>query len=103
MNNFLVDLRSLSISTIRNSQIQTWLYTGHNWRFVIFIRALRSELNLKPYFRAQSKKVGAVGCTLGIPHAYFLMYEQSRLFGIEDNVPIRQYDVTIQLAFLRVV
>ena len=58
----------------------------------ILIRAIKSQLDLKPYFYSQSAKVGGVGCVLGFIFAYNLFFVIATYFGIESDVPLRSYD-----------
>jgi hypothetical protein len=58
----------------------------------ILIRAIKSQLDLKPYFYSQSAKVGGVGCLLGFIFAYNLFFVIATHFGIESDVPLRSYD-----------
>jgi hypothetical protein len=58
----------------------------------ILIRAIKSQLNLKPYFYSQSAKVVGVGCVLGFIVAYKLWFVIAALFDIDSAVPIRSYD-----------
>jgi hypothetical protein len=56
------------------------------------IRAIKSQLNLKPYFYSQSVKVGGVGCVLGCVAAYNLCFMIAGYFGIDSDVPLSSYD-----------
>jgi hypothetical protein len=60
--------------------------------FSILIRAIESQLNLKPYFYSQSAKVGGVGCLLGFIFAYNLFFVIATHFGIEPDGPLGSYD-----------
>lgn len=57
----------------------------------ILIRAIKSQLDLKPYFYSQSAKVGGVGCVLGFVVAYNLFFVIAAYFGIESDAPLRSY------------
>ncbi|EHR39381.1 hypothetical protein AGRI_01795 [Alishewanella agri BL06] len=59
------------------------------------IRAIKSQLNLKPHFYAESARVGGFGCILGGVLAFYLFQYISSFFGIATDIPIRQYDQTI--------
>jgi hypothetical protein len=59
---------------------------------IILIRAIKSQLTLKPYFYSQAAKVGGVGCVLGFIVAYNLWFVIGALFDIDSTVPIRSYD-----------
>ncbi|RZM80368.1 hypothetical protein C3B51_12475 [Pseudoalteromonas rubra] len=61
----------------------------------ILIRGIRSQLNLKPHFYAESTKVGGVGCLLGGSLAFYLMFVINSYFGIESDVPMRQYEQSV--------
>jgi hypothetical protein len=58
----------------------------------ILIRAIKSQLNLKPYFYSQTTKVGAVGCMLGFIFAYNLFFVIVTQFGIDPDALLRSYD-----------
>ncbi len=58
----------------------------------MFIRAIKSQLNLKPYFYAQSAKVGAAGCILGGVVSYNLWFMIAAWFGLDVNTPLRSYE-----------
>lgn len=43
--------------------------------------------------------MGVAGCALALPTWYYLIHVLSPFLGIEDNLPIRQHDTTIQIMF----
>ncbi len=66
----------------------------------MLIRAINSQKNLKPYFYSQSAKVGGVGCVAGFAVAYPLFFIIISRFGIEPDIPLRNYDGgTVLLVF----
>lgn len=62
------------------------------------VRGIKSQLNLKPHFYAESARVGFVGCLLGGGFTIYFMFVISSCFGVESDVPIRQYELTVKVA-----
>ena len=67
----------------------------------MLIRAIKSQLNLKPYFYKQASIVGGAGCILGFIAVYPVFFIIAGFFGIDANTPIRSYDgSTVLLMFI---
>ncbi|GAA0656618.1 hypothetical protein [Rheinheimera tangshanensis] len=58
---------------------------------IILIKAIKSQLNLKPYFYDKAAKVGSTGCILGGFLAYILFMKALPVFGIDLKVPLKEY------------
>ena len=57
----------------------------------MLIKAIKSQLNLKPYFYEKSAKVGITGCILGGVIAYLLFVKALPVFGVNLETPLREY------------
>lgn len=63
------------------------------------IRALKSQLNLKPHFYNESAKIGVFGCLLGGTATFFITWFLSFYFGIESDVPLHYYEKTVVISY----
>jgi len=63
------------------------------------IRALKSQLNLKPHLYNESAKVGCFGCLIGGIATFYISWFLSFYFGIEADVPLQSYDQTVVISF----
>ncbi|UFN68401.1 hypothetical protein LN249_08585 [Vibrio alginolyticus] len=61
----------------------------------MLVRGIQSQLNLKPHFYSEAAKVGALGCILGGSLAFYLFSFISSFFGVEMDVPGREYEQTV--------
>ncbi len=63
-------------------------------------RAIRSQMNLKPYFYKKSSKVGTYGSVVGFFITYLVFFKYLDVVGIDINEPLRNSDFVSNLKLL---